>query len=198
MAGLILASASPRRREILGRMGYTRFEVCPADADERVPEGTAPGDLVETLAVRKAETVAARRPGSLVLAADTVVALDGAILGKPKTAERAGEMLTMLSGRTHEVYTGYCLLRGAERVSGRECSRVTFRTLRPEEIRAYVRSGEPLDKAGAYGIQGRACRFISRIEGDYYNIVGLPACRISVLLRERFGLLPDDERPAAP
>lgn len=183
MAELILASGSPRRRELLSRMRVP-FVVEVSDVDERA-EGS-PWEVVAILAGRKARAVAEKHDSGLILAADTLVCLDGQALGKPKDDAEAARMLRALSGRGHEVYTGMCLLDAA---TGREqlCveeSRVFFRPLTDEEISEYVASGEPRDKAGAYAIQGGAAAFVSRYEGSYDNIVGLPTEKLSELLKE--------------
>ena len=181
---LILASASPRRRELLERFGVP-FRVVPARGAETAPEGLTPGELVECLARHKAAEVAAGEdPDSVVIAADTVVEIDGEILGKPGTPARAEEMLRRLSGREHRVWSGLCVRRGEKILSGREATSVHFRKLTDEEIRAYVATGEPMDKAGAYGYQDRAGLFVERIEGDYFNVVGLPLERLGRMLGE--------------
>lgn len=180
---LILASASPRRRELLGRMGLT-FEVRASDVDERI-EGL-PEERVLALSIRKAEAAARGLEAGLVLAADTLVALDGLSLGKPADARAAKAMLSALSGRSHEVYTGVCLLDAS---SGRrdarvECTRVWFRPLSEAQIETYVETGEPMDKAGAYAIQGGAGAFVERIEGSFENVMGLPVQTLQSMLQE--------------
>ena len=190
MLHLILGSQSPRRRELLRQIGLT-FEVRAADIDETPYETDDPEQTVRATCAAKAEAVAARSvPGDLILTSDTIVALDGKILGKPHSAELAVEMLTALSGREHTVYTAFTLrpVGGSLPVyTGCEHTLVRFRRLTEEEIRGYVATGEPMDKAGAYGIQGRASLFVRAIEGDYFNVVGLPLCRLGELLRE-FGV----------
>ena len=184
----ILASGSPRRRQLLEQIGLRDFTVRPTDADESLPAGIHPGEAVERLSARKG--MAARLqagPEALILAADTVVALDGAILGKPGGREEAVSMLTALSGRTHQVYTGVTLIRGEEILTEHEVTAVTFRPLAAAEIDAYVQSGEPMDKAGAYGIQSLGALLAERLEGDYFNVMGLPLCRLGRMLA-RFGL----------
>ena len=184
----ILASGSPRRRQLLDQIGIRSFVVRPPDADESLPAGIEPGAAVELLSARKGEAARALAdPDALILAADTVVALDGAILGKPRSREEAVSMLTALSGRTHQVYTGVTLLRGEETLTEHEVTAVTFRPLTAAEIDAYVASGEPMDKAGAYGIQGLGALLAERLEGDYFNVMGLPLCRLGRMLA-RFGL----------
>ncbi len=184
MRPVVLASGSPRRRELLGQMGIEDFEVLPAQGEETAPEGLAPDALVARLALQKAREVAALRPEATVIGADTVVALDGRVLGKPSDEEEAREMLSALSGCRHQVYTGMAVLSGGQVFTHVECTQVEFRPLTAEEIAAYVATGESMDKAGAYGIQGRACVFIRGIQGDYYNVVGLPVCALHELLAQ--------------
>ena len=180
---LILASMSPRRREILALAGF-EFTVHPADIDESVPDGTPAESAVMMTAQKKAEAVLPyASEEDVILAADTVVCLDGVIIGKPATTDEAVKTLRTLSDRTHTVYTGYCLLKGAKRISGVEATNVTFRELDDNEIADYVASGEPMDKAGAYGLQGRGCTFAKRIDGEYFNVIGLPICTIHNCLK---------------
>ena len=189
LMGLILASGSPRRRQLLEQIGLT-FVVRSSDVDESVSPGLTPAQVVESLSARKGEAVAAEAaPGDLVLSADTVVALDGAILGKPRDRAEAEAMLTALSGRTHQVYTGVTLLQDGRRLTEHEVTAVTFRPLSPGEIAAYVSTGEPMDKAGAYGIQGLGALLVERLEGDYFNVMGLPLCRLGEMLAQ-FGVRP--------
>lgn len=184
---IILASGSPRRKELLAQAGYD-FIIEVSDADENI-QADHPGELVEELSHRKAEAVAKqhqnfakKEDGEItIIGADTVVAIDGKILGKPDGEEGAVRMLRSLSGRTHQVYTGVSLLLLSEgRLMAEKkfhvCTDVTMRELSDEEICWYVSTGEPMDKAGAYGIQGKAAMFIAGIHGDYYNVVGLPLC----------------------
>lgn len=186
---IILASQSPRRRELLGQVGLT-FEIVSPEVDEAQYGGLPPRELVQTLSRAKALDAARRVPaGSLVLGADTVVVLDGQTLGKPDGPEGARAMLTALSGRTHEVWTGFTLCRDGEVHTEAVATEVTFRALAPEEIDRYVATGEPLDKAGAYGIQGRGALLVAQIRGDYSNVVGLPLCAVGQALR-RFGVDP--------
>ena len=187
---LVLASRSPRRVELLARAGY-RFEVEPADIDERRLDGETPHELVRRLAREKADAVAPRHPGSIVLGADTVVVVDGAVLGKPNGDADAAGMLRRLSGRAHEVLTGVALLTAHRRCDGVQSTRVVFRALGREDVAWYVASGEPADKAGGYSIQGRASRFVTRIEGSYTNVVGLPVELVDGLLDE-IGATPGD------
>ena len=181
---LILASGSPRRNELLSLMGLA-YEVDVSDADETVDDALAPEEIVLELSSRKALSVAPRHAGALVLAADTIVYLDG-VLGKPKTQERAAQMLRALSGRWHDVYTGLSL---ADTKTGAlwqraERTRVHFADMTREEIESYAASGEPLDKAGAYGIQGMGGMFVDRIEGSHSNVIGLPMCALRELLAQ--------------
>lgn len=192
---LILASQSPRRRTLLRQLGY-RFEVKPSPADEVIAPGTPPGEAVRRLALDKAAPVAAAHPEALTLAADTVVVLDGAILGKPDSPDEARAMLRTMSARTHTVYTGLALTHPAsERTcSAVEATQVTFAALTDGEIERYVAGGSPMDKAGAYGIQDdHGAVFVERVEGDYYTVVGLPLHRLYRMLREDFAdlLAPD-------
>ena len=188
MEKLILASGSPRRREILESVG-AEFELLLPDVDETVPP-LPPERTVMTLAERKCRAALGMLPhGSerIVVAADTVVAYRGEIFGKPHTPDRAAQMLRTLSGPRHTVYTGIAVARGDRITVECEGSDVCFRELSEDEIRRYAATGEPLDKAGAYGIQERGSIFVRRIEGDYFNIVGLPVCRLAEVLRRDFG-----------
>jgi septum formation protein len=183
---LVLASASPRRQEILRNAGIP-FVVHPTDIPEVPREGEAPRSCAERLAREKALDVFSQRPDDCVLGADTIVVVDAEILGKPRDRADAARMLRLLSGRTHQVITGVCLAgpqaRGKDTRS--ETTLVTMNGLSDDDIRSYVLTGEPMDKAGAYAIQGIASRWISRIEGDYLNVVGLPVSLVYRMLRER-------------
>lgn len=182
---LILASASPRRREILQTLGIS-YRIVVSDADELLPPDIAPADAVEFLAGRKAAAVLPLvGEDALILAADTVVAVDDDILGKPADEAEAAVMLRRLSGRAHTVYTGVALRRGEQVMITHEATRVHFAPLSETDIAAYIATGEPADKAGAYAIQGRGAAFVEGIEGDYFNVVGLPARRVVTML-ERF------------
>jgi septum formation protein len=186
---LILASSSLRRAEILRDAGI-EFEAIPSHVDERRLEGEPVETMVRRLAEAKARAVAARVKGSaIVIGADTVVVLGADVLGKPVSIEDARDMLSLLSGRTHAVLTGLAAISlpdGATRIEP-ERTRVTFAPLTPQEIEEYLASGEPMDKAGAYAIQGRGGRFVTGIEGCYFNVVGLPLARLYRILRELGG-----------
>lgn len=179
---LILASASPRRRELLGSLRIS-FEICPADVDEHID---LPADMaVFSLSRRKADAARRLHPGRWILAADTLVSADKRILGKPSDREEACRMLRFLSGRTHQVYTGVTVISPDGRsFTEVDTSDVTFDRIGEEEIRSYVDSGEPMDKAGAYAIQGGAAKWISRLEGSPSGVIGLPLCLVRKLLRE--------------
>ena len=182
MTPIILASKSPRRAELMQQIGLP-FTVCPADADESVTPERSPAEAVAEISKRKALAVRKMRDaGDVIVACDTVVALDHRIFGKPHTAEEAEAMLHLLSGRTHSVFSGLTVCCGTAVTSAVECTDVTFRTLSDAEITAYVKSGEPMDKAGAYGIQGLGAVLVERIAGDYFNVVGLPLCRLAQML----------------
>lgn len=185
MQPLLLASASPRRREILETAGIS-FEVCPSNADELHADGVPVERLVVENAKCKASEVASRNPRRLVLGADTLVTADGKALGKPRDRAHAKEMLRFLSGRTHEVMTGVCLTDGTRTETALSVSRVTFRELSDGLIERYVATGECDDKAGAYGIQGKGCILVERIEGDYFSVVGLPVCTVCQMLEHFF------------
>jgi septum formation protein len=181
---LILASASPRRAQILHDAGFS-FTVMSSAVDETPIPNESPSDMVQRLADAKAELIASRAVGpAIILAADTVVALEGRIFGKPRSTDDARHMLEQLSGRTHAVLTGVTLIRlpDAERRSFVESTLVHFAPLSADDISRYLATGEPHDKAGAYAIQGQAGRFIPRIEGDYFNVVGLPLARTTQAL----------------
>lgn len=179
----VLASASPRRQELLTAAGY-RFEVVTADVDEALREGETADLYVARLAQAKARAVLAGRPGALVLGADTTVVVDGVVLAKPAGAADAARMLGLLQGRAHTVLTGVALVAsGWSRVEV-AATTVWFAAMTSAEIDGYVASGEPMDKAGAYAVQGRAARFVTRIEGSYSNVVGLPVALVHALLAE--------------
>jgi septum formation protein len=180
-AALVLASASPRRVALLRQVGAV-FTVVDPGPDRDWPGEAEPRHGVRALALEKARRVAARRPGRVVIGADTVVVLRGVRLGKPRDAADASAMLQRLHGRTHEVWTGLAVVRDREARTAAECTKVQFARMEPEDIAAYVRTGEPLDKAGAYGLQGLAAQFVRRLEGDHTTVVGLPLARLRQLL----------------
>ena len=179
---IILASQSPRRRELLERMGISRFEVIPAQGEEYMDPDLEPARLVEALSRSKCAQVAASHPDDLVIAADTVVSIDGQALGKPQDPAQAAEMLFLLSGREHVVYTGITVSLGERMITEHEATPVWFRPLTTTEVAHYIATGEPMDKAGAYGIQGYGAMLVEGISGDYYNVMGLPVCRLAQLL----------------
>ena len=179
---LVLASASPRRQELLRNAGIA-FDVQPADIPEDPLPGETAKNCAERLAREKAQAIAQKRPGAAVLGADTVVVVDDQTLGKPVDASDAARMLGLLSGRVHQVITGVCLLAGGNCSVASETTSVTMSEISADEISGYIASGEPMDKAGAYAIQGIAARWIPRIEGDYSNVVGLPVALVFRMLR---------------
>ena len=179
---LILASQSPRRRELLGLI-TKEFTVRAADIDETMDPNLPAADEVARVSRAKAVAIA-REPDDVVIAADTIVVCGGAVLGKPKSEEDAFQMLSMLSGRDHQVMTGMTVLRGDEVRTSTVVTDIHFRKLSDAEIRAYIATGEPMDKAGAYGIQGGAALFATHLNGDYYNVMGLPVCSLAMTLRE--------------
>lgn len=174
---IILASGSPRRKELLTLAGV-HFTVIPSGADENINKETlSPAQTVEALASLKASDVFSRCPDCAVIGSDTVVASDGRILGKPTDCDDAFNMLSALSGKTHSVFTGVCIKTPEHTTVFSEETRVTFYPLTPDEIYEYIATGEPMDKAGSYGIQGKGCTLVQRIDGDYFNVVGLPVAR---------------------
>ena len=187
---IILASQSPRRRQLLEQMGFTDFIVQPAQGEELADPSLDPGALVEALSRQKAlEISATSKQDDLIIAADTVVAVDGQVLGKPHSTQQAHQMLSALSGREHTVYTGVTVCRGDQILTQHEATAVRFRPLTAQEIDAYIATGEPMDKAGSYGIQGRGALLVEGISGDYFNVVGLPVCRLGRMLAQ-FGVDP--------
>jgi len=185
---IILASGSPRRRELLENVGL-RFRIARTDFDESAVTAPGPAALVEALSQGKAAAAAksVNDPDALIIAADTVVALEDAILGKPKDELDAFRMLASLSGVRHQVYTGVTVRRGEQVLTEHEVTSVTFRPLTEEEIDQYIATGESMDKAGAYAVQGVGSLLVERIEGDYFNVMGLPVCRLGRMLKE-FGV----------
>ncbi len=193
MTEYVLASASPRRRELMNIIS-DRFDVVVSDADESQidPTSCPPGIYVQQLALLKAAAAAKkvlRNKKAIIIAADTIVVLDGRVLGKPADKADAERMLGMLSGRVHEVYTGYCVMRikDAKTTCASVRTSVKFRELPDDTIRAYIKTGEPMDKAGSYGIQAKGALLIDSIEGDYFNVVGLPVAHIAKTLADEFG-----------
>ena len=180
---IILASKSPRRRERMENAG-SEFAVMEAETDETVKAGMPPPEAVADIAMRKAVYVRERvsDKNTVIIAADTMVCIGDELLGKPKDAEDAFRMLRLLSDNWHEVYTGYAVISGDRVYSGCEKTSVKFRYLTNEEINGYIQSGQPFDKAGAYGVQDRASVFVERIEGDFFNVMGLPVCKISQII----------------
>lgn len=178
MKKIILASSSPRRKELLQTAGV-EFEIHVKDVDESVPEGTPPAEAAKMTATKKAAVIAEEYKNDIVIGADTIVVAGGKILGKPKDKSDAVNMLKTLSGIEHEVITGVCIFCGGKKEEDfAQISKVKFYQLSDEEIESYVASGEPMDKAGSYGIQGLGCTLVERIEGDYFNIVGLPVAEV--------------------
>lgn len=184
---IILASASPRRYELLKQLGLT-FEVEPAEGEETTPDGLLPELIVKRLAYAKADEIRKKHAGTgnscLIIGADTIVVKDGRILGKPKDKDDAFSMLMSLSGTTHQVYTGVALISSEWEAQFCEKTDVTFYPMTKKEITDYISTGEPMDKAGAYGIQGLGGRFVKEIHGDYNNVVGLPIARLYHVLKE--------------
>lgn len=185
---IILASASPRRRTLLELFPVQNLRVIPAQGEEAACDGLSPAETVAALSRAKAEEVAARCRANgidgVIIAADTVVATEACILGKPRDAQHAAQMLRQLSGRTHQVFTGVTVIAGDRTLAAVEKTAVTFRELTERELAAYIATGEPMDKAGAYGIQGMASLFVEKLEGDFFNVMGLPLCRLSQMLSE--------------
>ena len=192
MKKLILASASPRRRELLSNLSVP-FEICVSDIEESLPDHLPAELLVKELALLKGSAVLKQylkqgKQDVLVVAADTVVTLNDAVLGKPSTLGEAAAMLRSLSGRKHEVVSGVCVLDSTLAVCKAQKTKVVFKELTEQMIEEYIMTGEPMDKAGAYGIQGKALSFVERLEGDYYNVVGLPMQLLANILEADFHL----------
>ena len=185
---IVLASKSPRRREILETMGV-EFETDVADVDESVSDELSPVEAVCEISQRKAKAVSERHADDeIVISADTVVVIDGRIIGKPKDTDDAFNILKSLSGRTHEVYTGFTVCGKGVSKTDFEVTKVHFKNLCDEDIKRYIETGEPMDKAGAYGIQQKGNLFVEYIHGDYYNVVGFPISKICVTIKELFGI----------
>ena len=188
MAKIVLASKSPRRQELLKNIGITEFDIRVPEADESYPPSLTPQQVVEHISRVKAEAAAALcAPDEIVITADTMVFLDDQRLGKPADEADALRMLTSLQGRHHTVCTGVTVRRGSESITECETTEVYFRTATEVELRGYIATGEPMDKAGAYGIQGLGSLLVEGIRGDYFNVMGLPVLRLSRMLR-RFGI----------
>ena len=189
MAHFILASQSPRRRELLGQIGVKNFTILVPEADESYDPSLTPQEIVASICRKKAEAARALAADddAIIITADTMVFLDGLRLGKPADEADAARMLRSLSGRTHEVCTGVSIVQGDKILTEAETTAVTFRDLTDAEIAAYIASGDPMDKAGSYGIQGKPALFVSGIRGDYFNVMGLPLHRLGQMLRE-FGV----------
>ena len=188
MAQIVLASGSPRRKELLERIGVTDFLVRVPEVEETFPEGLTPQKVVSHISREKAE--AASRlcgPEDIIITADTMVFLDQARLGKPRDEAHALEMLTALQGRKHTVCTGVSVCQGDRRLTETESTDVFFRPASEAELRRYIATGEPMDKAGAYGVQGRGALLVERLEGDFFNVMGLPVLRLARIL-EKFGI----------
>lgn len=179
---IILASQSPRRKELMELMGLS-FKIKTSNIDEYLEPGTEPQDAVCMLAYKKAMAVANENPDSCVVGSDTIVVYDGVILGKPKTKEEASEMLHLLSGKTHTVYTGIAVITSDRQLVDFDATQVEFDTLSDDEIEEYIKSGEPMDKAGAYGIQGLFSRYIKRIDGNFYSVMGLPVNKLYNMIK---------------
>jgi septum formation protein len=181
---LVLVSTSPRRNALLTEAGIPFDAVAPRDVAEDFPRGEPPRETVTRHALAKAQSVAADYPGRILLGADTIVVLEGAVFGKPADEDEARAVLAYLQGRTHTVFTGLAVVdvAGRREITDAEATDVTMRPLVSEEINAYVATGEPLDKAGAYAIQGRGALLVERVDGDYFNVVGLPLYRLSKML----------------
>ena len=183
---IILASASPRRKELLEMLGVKDMKIIPAKGEEAVPEGLAPGSMVELLALQKAREVRQLcSEEDIVIAADTIVWHNERVYGKPHSTGQARQMLESLSGDCHRVYTGIAIISGERETVSHEESRVCFRPLSRQEIDRYIATGEPMDKAGAYGAQGIGALFVREIQGDFFNVMGLPLCRLGLMLKEQ-------------
>lgn len=187
---IILASQSPRRKEILEQMGFSSFLIRPAAGEEAPPNGLAPEQYVMALSAAKCREVAVTAPcDGLIIAADTIVCIDDVILGKPHTEDEATHMLKTLSGRSHTVFTGVTVMQNGVERTAFEQSDVFFHPLTDADIKHYIATGEPMDKAGSYGVQGYGAMFVERIEGDYFNVMGLPICKLAQMLKQ-FGVDP--------
>ena len=183
---IVLASGSPRRKELMEMLGVKELKIIPAKGAEKAEGVLSPAELVKALASHKGHEVAALcAPGDTVIAADTIVWHRGKVLGKPRSEAEAAEMLRALSGEEHEVFTGVSVIRNGAELLESERSLVRFRELSEHEIAAYIRTGEPMDKAGAYGAQGKAALFVEHIDGDFFNVMGLPLCLLGQMLKQQ-------------
>lgn len=188
MANIVLASQSPRRQELLHRMGIESFKIRVPETDETYPAGLSPRQTVEYISREKADAAAPLcAADELIITADTMVFLDEARLGKPRDERHALEMLTALQGRQHTVCTGVTVRQGDRILTESEATEVFFRPAAEAELRAYIRTGEPMDKAGAYGVQGKGALLVEKIDGDFFNVMGLPVLRLSRMLA-KFGI----------
>ncbi|MFS0654681.1 Maf family protein [Bacillus sp. 179-C3.3 HS] len=188
MNQFILASQSPRRKELLDLAGYS-YEIHASQLKEEINRNLSPAENVQWLAEQKANDIHTKHPNAVVIGADTIVALDGTCLGKPKDQADASEMLQLLSGKTHQVLTGVTIQSENRKETFYESTEVTFWTLTQQEIDRYIKTGEPLDKAGSYGIQGKGALFVQKIAGDYFSVVGLPIAKTAKVL-QTFGITP--------
>ncbi len=183
---VVLASGSPRRKELLEMLGVKDLKIIPAQGEEKAPEGAGPGELVMALASAKANEVRKLcAPDDVIIAADTIVWFEEKVYGKPHSRDEAIAMLTKLSGNSHRVYTGVCVIRAQRELKEFEVTKVRFREMTAREIEAYVDTKEPMDKAGAYGAQGKGALFVEGIDGDFFNVMGLPVCRLGKMLNEQ-------------
>ena len=188
MSNIVLASASPRRHELLGRIGITEFDIRIPEVEESFPEGLTPQQVVEHISREKAEAAAKLcTDDEIVITADTMVFLDQHRLGKPRDEEDALRMLTALQGRHHTVCTGVTVRRGGQVITEAETTQVYFRSATKEELLAYIATGEPMDKAGSYGVQGKGALLVEKLDGDFFNVMGLPVLRLSRML-QHFGV----------
>ncbi len=184
---IVLASASPRRKEIFSMFGLSP-EICVSSVDETYDEGLSPDEVVKTLSHKKGEAVAEKFPDAMVVSADTVVAFKGDVLGKPRDERDAVNMLKNLSGSTHDVWTGYTVFYNGKSVTRAVLTKVCFKSLTESEILSYVKTGEPLDKAGSYGAQGKASVFVEKIDGDFFNVVGFPLSHFYDTVKREFNV----------
>ena len=183
MYKIVLDSASPRRHELLGRIGITEFDIRVPEVEESFPEGLTPQQVVEHISREKAEAAAKLcTADEIVITADTMVFLDHERLGKPRDEDDALRMLTALQGRHHTVCTGVTVRRGTQIITEAETTRVYFRSATKEELLAYIATGEPMDKAGSYGVQGKGALLVEKLDGDFFNVMGLPVLRLSRML----------------